>query len=66
MAAGEQISGLHDRALGLVERAQEVERMPLLGRGPAATALLSEAMFLLVDMAAQVEALTPYLDEDVF
>ena len=66
MAAGEQIRGLHDRALGLVERGQAVDRMPLLARGPAATELLSEAMFLLVDMAAQVEALTPYLDEDVF
>ncbi|WP_323006778.1 hypothetical protein [Pseudorhodobacter sp.] len=54
---------LSERARALRDRGQELKTAPILTRMAAAAALGEELAAFMVDLAAAVDHLTPYIDE---
>jgi len=55
---------LHARAVALQERAEAARSAPILTKMSEADKLVGEIATFIVDLAAAVDAVTPYLDEE--
>lgn len=58
------IKTLAARAIVLSRRAQELRGKPMMAQANEAPELVENMAALMVEMASQIEALTPYIDED--
>lgn len=57
-------SPLHARAVALRDRAEAARAAPILTKMAEADKLVGEIAEFIVDLAAAVDAATPYLDEE--
>lgn len=60
--ASSELRSLSSKALRLVKRADQISRIPAFSRVEPATVHMVEMSLFLSDLAARLDAITPYLD----